>query len=52
VKRSTLRCSACGQKHPVDELIADIHREEAARLYICRRCAQQELEEAEEAYAP
>jgi protein-arginine kinase activator protein McsA len=50
VKRSTLRCHVCGAEHPVQELVADIRREEAVRLYVCRRCAAQEVDAAEEEF--
>jgi predicted metal-binding protein len=43
----TPRCSVCGEPNPVDELIVEIHREAAYRLFVCRRCAQ-DLEEQEQ----
>jgi hypothetical protein len=50
-RNTTPRCSACGAECPLDELVADIRREEGFRLYLCRSCAQMEIDCAEQEYA-
>jgi len=49
-RNATLPSSACGAENPVQELVPDIRREEAVRLYVCRRGAEQEVGAAEEEF--
>jgi uncharacterized protein YlaI len=49
-RNPTSRCSVCGRENPVDEMRVDVWREAAYRLFVCRRCAEQEAAAAEQEY--